>query len=231
MNAPKLSFTAPAWDEADCIEATVREALEALDAAGLEGEVVIADDGSTDATPELLAGLADADPRVRVVTLPENSGYGVAMRAALAAARGEYVATIDSDGQFDPADAPRLLAYLEHEGFDLVNGIRHKDDGALRVLADHGLRGVVRGLFGVRVRDPNCALKVVRRAWIAAQPLEANGYPFPSEVVIRAHRDGLAIGELPVSHRPRAGGRSKLNLLRTARRATLFFLRLRLSLA
>ena len=86
----------------------------------------------------------------------------------------------------------------------------------------------------MRVHDPNCALKLMRARWVQEAvreaALEARGFPTPSEVVIRAQRDGLAIGELPVTHRERAGGQTKLRLARTALDAARFFVALRIRL-
>ncbi|HJL03772.1 MAG TPA: glycosyltransferase family 2 protein [Polyangiaceae bacterium LLY-WYZ-15_(1-7)] len=231
---PEISICAPAYDEEACIEEVVRSWLAMLDGAGIAGEVVVADDGSRDGTRAILARLAAEDARVRVVGEAVNRGYGPALRSAIAAARGAFVATIDSDGQFDPADVPRLLAHQRRGGFDLVNGWRRKRDTPARVAADLGLRALVRALFGVRVHDPNCALKLMRARWVQEAvreaALEARGFPTPSEVVIRAQRDGLAIGELPVTHRERAGGQTKLRLARTALDAARFFVALRIRL-
>jgi glycosyltransferase involved in cell wall biosynthesis len=226
-----LSICAPAFDEEECIEAVVSGLLAMLDREVIDGELVITDDGSRDRTPEILARMSDADPRLRVVSPGTNQGYGRALRAAIAEARGDFVVTIDSDGQFDPADVPRLLARQREGDFDLVTGHRvRKRDTPLRVGADLGLRAMVRALFGVRVRDPNCALKLIRRRWVQEAPLEADGYPTPTEIVVRAHDDGLSIADVGVAHLPRAGGTTKLRLLRTAVDAGRFLLRLRLQL-
>jgi hypothetical protein len=88
----------------------------------------------------------------------------------------------------------------------------------------------VRSLFGVRLRDPNCALKLVRRTWVQAARLEAEGYPTPTELVVRAHHEGLAMAEIGVSHLTRVGGTTKLHLARTAVDVSHFLIRLRLRL-
>jgi len=231
MSAPEISICAPAYDEEECIEEVILSWLAVLDGAGLDGEIVVADDGSEDQTRAIIERLGKADPRVRVVGTADNGGYGRALRRAIGSARGELVVTIDSDGQFDPDDIPRLVAHQREGGFDLVTGFRRrKRDTPLRVAADRGLRVLVRALFGVRVRDPNCALKAMKRSWAQAAHLTAEGYPTPTEMVIRAHHDGLRIGEIGVSHLDRAGGRTKLRLVRTAVDAGQFLIGLRLRL-
>jgi glycosyltransferase involved in cell wall biosynthesis len=226
-----LSICAPAFDEEECIEDVVAGLLAMLDREAIDGEVLITDDGSRDRTPQILKRMSEADPRLRVVSPGRNQGYGRALRAAIGEARGDFVVTIDSDGQFDPNDIPRLLARQREADFDLVTGHRvRKRDTPLRVGADLGLRALVRTLFGVRVRDPNCALKLIRRRWVQGAKLEADGYPTPTEIVVRAHHEGLAIADIGVAHLPRAGGTTKLRLLRTAVDASRFLLGLRLRL-
>ncbi|MBW2465365.1 MAG: glycosyltransferase family 2 protein, partial [Deltaproteobacteria bacterium] len=212
-------------------EKVVGSWLGVLDRSGISGEVVVTDDGSTDRTRSILQKMAAADPRVRLVVAPENGGYGRALRQAIAAARGDFVVTIDSDGQFDPEDIPRLLECQRRGDFDLVTGFRSKKhDTPLRVAADLGLRSFVRQLFGLRLRDPNCALKLMRREWVQGAKLEAEGYPTPTEIMVRAHHEGLQVAEVGVSHLSRAGGASKLGLVRTALDASQFLIRLRLRL-
>lgn len=226
-----LSICAPAYDEAECIESVVREWLAVVDRDGLDAEIVVADDGSTDETGAILERLGVEDPRVRCVCTRKNAGYGHALRRAIGAARGDFIVTIDSDGQFDPSDIPRLVAHLHDGGFDLVTGFRRaKHDTPLRIAADRGLRVFVRALFGLRLRDPNCALKLFSRAWVEGAELTATGYPTPTEIVVRAHHDGLRIGEVGVGHRARAGGATKLRLARTAADAAGFLVGLRLRL-
>jgi glycosyltransferase involved in cell wall biosynthesis len=231
MTGPEISICAPAYNEEACILDVVVGWLAALDRADIDGEVVVTDDGSTDRTLEILKQIAESEARVRVVAAQQNGGYGSALRQAIAVARGEFVVTIDSDGQFDPDDIARLVSCQREGDFDLVTGYRRqKRDTLARVAADRGLRLVVRALFGLRVRDPNCALKLVRRAWVQSARLEARGYPTPTELVISANHDGLRVGEVGVAHLARAGGESKLGLVRTGVDVGQFLIGLRLRL-
>jgi glycosyltransferase involved in cell wall biosynthesis len=227
-----LSIVAPAYDEADCIERSVRSWLEMLDEHSIRGEVVVADDGSRDATPRILERLATEDRRVRFVRLDDNCGYGHALRAAIGAAQGELTVTIDADGQFDARDIPRLLARQREGDLDVVTGRRRrKNDSLLRVVADRGLNRVVRLLFpGLSLRDTNCALKLVRTSRLQSLPLRADGYPTPTEIVVRAHHAGLTMAELDVAHLERGGGSSKLRMLHTAIDSARFLIGLRAEL-
>lgn len=229
----RVSVVAPCFDEAEGIEAVVRDWDALLERQPYESEIVLADDGSSDETPAILARLAATMPRLVVVTLPENQGYGRALSAAIAASRGEVVVTLDSDGQFDLADGLRLVEQLERDDLDCVTGYRRaKADSALRVAADRGLNRLVRGLFGVDLADTNCALKAARGERLRALNIEARGYPTPTEVVLRLAASGARIGEAPVDHHPRTAGQSKLRPFRTAWAMArfLFYLRARLRL-
>jgi glycosyltransferase involved in cell wall biosynthesis len=214
---PWLSIAAPCFNEAEAIAGVVAEWDAILAAVPHPTEIVLCNDGSTDGTADVLAGLMARYPRLRVVSHPKNGGYGRALGAAIAATRGTYVATIDSDGQFDVADAVALASDLDRGGGDGITGFRlGKKDSAFRVLADRGMNLLVRAMFGVRLRDTNCALKVVRGDLLRGLPIEARGYPTPTEICIRLEARGHRLGERGVTHRERAAGFSKLHPWRTA---------------
>ncbi len=226
--SPWLSIAAPCFNEAEGIEAVVAEWHGILDACPQRTEIVLCNDGSTDGTREVLESLAAANPRLRVVHFDTNGGYGRALSAAIDATRGRYVATIDSDGQFDVADAVTLAQRLEHEGLAAITGYRRKkQDSVFRVLADRGLNLIVRSMFGVALRDTNCALKVAQGDVLRGLRIEARGYPTPTEICVRLAALGHALGEAPVAHRERAAGASKLHPFRTAWSMWRFLLYLR----
>jgi dolichol-phosphate mannosyltransferase len=214
---PWLSVAAPCYNEAEGIAAVVAEWDAVLAAAPQTTEIVLCNDGSTDGTAGVLAGITARYPRLKVVSNPTNGGYGRALASAIAATRGTYVATIDSDGQFDVADALALAREIERGGYDGVTGWRRgKKDSAFRVVADRCMNLMVRAMFGVRLRDTNCALKVVRGDVLRGLPIEARGYPTPTEICIRLVARGYRLGECGVRHRERTAGASKLHPVRTA---------------
>lgn len=231
---PRLSVAAPCFNEAEGIAAVVAEWEAVLGAWPHASEIVLCNDGSTDGTGAVLDALGARHPHLRVVHNASNGGYGRALSCAIAATRGDYVATIDSDGQFDLADALRLLEALERDRADAMTGWRMgKQDSPLRVAADRGMNLLVRVLFGTRLRDTNCALKVVRGDLLRGLPIEARGYPTPTEICLRLEARGARLGERGVTHRERAAGLSKLHPLRTAWAFLrfLFYLRTQLKLA
>lgn len=229
---PHLSVAAPCFNEAEGIEAVLREWDAVLAECPFEGEIVICNDGSTDDTGQVLTRLADELPRLRVVNRPENKGYGRALSAAIANTRGRFIATLDSDGQFDLRDGLELLEKLESEGLDAVTGYRvAKNDSLLRVVADRGLNRLVRTLFPCELRDTNCALKVVTGDILRRLPVEAQGYSTPTEICLRLAAAGHRMGEAPVRHLERTAGTSKLQPMKTAWGMFRFLLYLRAQLS
>jgi glycosyltransferase involved in cell wall biosynthesis len=214
---PWLSVAAPCFNEAEGIAGVVAEWDAVLTTVPQATEIVLCNDGSTDGTAGVLAGLTARYPRLKVVSNPTNGGYGRALASAIAATRGTYVATIDSDGQFDLADALELAREIERGGYDGVTGWRlGKKDSALRVFADRCMNLMVRAMFGIPLRDTNCALKVVRGELLRGLPIEARGYPTPTEICVRLVARGYRLSEHGVRHRERTAGASKLHPARTA---------------
>jgi len=194
----------------------------------LKGEIVIGNDGSTDATATILRKLQTELPNLRVVDLPKNRGYGAALSSAVAASRGKYVLTLDSDGQFDAAEFPALMAELERGGYDLVTGYRHKkQDRMTRVLADRAFNLLVRGLFDLSLRDTNCAMKLIEGKAARLLTVDARGFPTPTELLVKAQTLGYRIGEVAITHHERAGGASKLNAFRTSWQIAVFLVYLK----
>jgi glycosyltransferase involved in cell wall biosynthesis len=208
---------APCYNEAEGIEAVVTEWDAVLAGHAEPSEIVLCNDGSSDDTAAVLERLRGRFPRLRVVHNPTNGGYGRALSSAIAATRGDYVVTIDSDGQFDLADAFALLSELERGGYDGVTGWRMgKKDSPFRVVADRCMNLLVRAMFGVQLRDTNCAIKLVKGDVLRGLRIEARGYPTPTEICLRLTARGYRLGERGVTHRERVAGASKLHPWRTA---------------
>ena len=222
-----LSITAPAYNERDNIAnmVTYWESVFARD--GIQGEIVIGEDGSTDGTKEILRELqADYDNLI-VAGYPVNRGYGYALSSAIAQSTGEYVLTIDSDGQFDAGEYTLLLDEMA-KGYDVVTGYRRgKQDVWLRVVADRVLNLIIRVLFRLPLRDTNCALKLLKGDVARRLTIEARGYPTPTELLVRAQTLGHRVGETGITHYERAAGQSKLKALRTSWHMLLFLVYLK----
>ncbi len=206
MTRPALSLVFPAWNEAENLPALLESALSIGAQLGVEFEIVIVDDGSADASREVLDGWCRRDPRVRAVHHPENQWYGAALRAGLKTARGEFVFFSDADLQFELAE---IRSLLDHAGeYEIVAGYRapRRDPWLRRVIA--AVWGaLVRGLFDLPVRDIDCAFKVFHRSVLEAIPIQSVGAFVNTEILVRARAAGFRIQQVPVSHRRRRSGR------------------------
>jgi len=226
-----ISVVAPAYNEEENIEVVIRNWNAVLAESGDAAEIVVCDDGSTDRTPLILEELRKKIEDLRVVRASRNGGYGDALFKAIYASRGEYVVTLDSDGQFDLSDYPRLLEECRRKKYDVVTGYRvTKRDSFLRVAADRVLNLIVRGLFGLPYRDTNCALKIFKGDLIRKVCVEARAYPTPTEIMIRLKEQGACIGEVAIQHYERTGGKSHLKLFHTGWEMLLFLVYLRYKL-
>ena len=224
-------MVAPVYNEADVIESVVRNWFDILDKGALLHEVVLGDGGSNDKTLEILERLGTEHANLKVVHAPQPSGYGNALFSAIYATKGEYVVMLDSDGQFDLADYTPMLEKLQKENLDVVTGYRiRKEDKFVRVFADRILNLIVRIMFWLNQKDTNCALKVFKGDVIRSMRIEARAWPTPTEIMIRLKARGCKVGEVPIHHRHREGGETKLKVFKTGFEFLMFLIYMRLKL-
>jgi glycosyltransferase involved in cell wall biosynthesis len=207
---PRLTFFFPAYNEEENVEETVRRALDEVGPL-VDGsiEVLVVNDGSTDRTAELADALAAADPRVRVHH-QGNRGYGGALRAGFANARGELIGFSDGDLQFDLREFTRLLERLDEPGkrpVGAVIGFRVKRrDPPHRIFIAKTYNAIVSVLFGLRVRDIDCAMKVFRAEVFDGLRLDADSPFLSAELLIKLRARGERLVQVGVTHYPRAAG-------------------------
>ena len=208
---PGLSLVIPAYNEAATVEQAVQEADAALGSLFDEYELLLVDDGSTDDTIPIAAHLQLDHPRLRLLRHPSNRGYGAALRTGFAAARFDLVAFTDADCQFDLRDLGPMADRAAE--VPVVVGYRaDRQDPWRRRFLSWGYNRLVRTLLGTGVRDCDCALKVFRRDVLADLLPASRGFFVNTEMLTRARRLGYAVEEVPVAHRLRAGGASKVSL-------------------
>ncbi|MGQ0550260.1 MAG: glycosyltransferase family 2 protein [Armatimonadota bacterium] len=223
--AGDISAVLPAYNEEAALAQTVAALRSVLERTGRSFEIIIVNDGSTDGTGTLADTLARNDSMVRPVHHPRNLGYGAALRSGFAAARCEWIFLMDADGQFDPGELPGFLEAARDA--DFVVGYRPtRADPGHRVLFAKVWAALMSLALGVRVRDVDCAFKVMRRSYIAAMTLEAGGAFLSAELLAKARRSGARIVERPVRHLPRRAGRQTGSSLRVLVRAFYEFSRL-----
>ena len=213
----------PCLNEEDAVGTVVDQAFEGIRRSGRPGEVIVVDNGSTDASASVAAAHG-----ARVVREPRR-GYGSAYVAGITAARGEYVVMGDADETYPLQDLGPFVDRLV-DGDDLVIGSRfegqiHKDAMPFlnRYVGNPILNGMLNLLFGVKVSDAHCGMRAVRRNAIPALDLHATGMEFASEMIFKAYRRGLAVSEIPIEYFPRSG-ESKLNRFGDAWRHVRFML-------
>lgn len=216
---PELSIVMPCLNEAETIGACVQNAKVALRDDGISGEIIVADNGSTDGSQEIARRMG-----ARVVSAAEK-GYGSALIAGIAAARGEYVLMGDADDSYDFGEARRFLRKLK-EGYDLVQGCRLESGGGTvlpgampflhRWLGNPLFSYLARIWFGVAIQDIHCGLRAFRAQLVREIDLRCTGMEFASEMIIKATLWGARIAEIPITLHP-DGRVSRSRHLRTFR--------------
>jgi len=208
MHQIALSIVIPFYNEEESVREVSEEVWHVLSAVpGLTWELVMVDDGSTDQTPRIMADLAREYKLFRCLHLAPNSGQSAALEAGFAAARGEYVATLDGDGQNDPRDILLLLGELEARGVDMMCGIRQKRaDSPLRRVSSVIANRVRSVILEDRITDVGCSVRVFKRDCMRRIRFFRNAHRFFPALFIMA---GFAVAEMPVNHRPRLKGASK----------------------
>lgn len=209
-----LSLVIPVYNEQDNVPILYDAIGKAMNPVEKSWEVIFVNDGSSDASLDVLMTLAKKDPEyVRVVDFRRNFGQTAAISAGIDHAQGEIIVLLDADLQNDPADIPRLLAKLD-EGYDLVSGWRknRKDNALTRNLPSHAANWLISAVTGVRLHDYGCTLKAYRRDALEGFKLYGEMHRF---IPVFAHSVGARIAEIEVNHHPRRFGKAKYGLERT----------------
>ena len=204
----RLSFFFPAYNEAGNVTPMVESALAVLPRFAPELEVIVVDDGSRDGTEEEGGRLAAAYPQVRYIRHETNLGYGEALRTGIRAATGDVVFWTDGDRQFDLNDLDLLWPHLDTA--DIVAGYRvERADAPHRLFIARTYNTLLRVMFGLRIRDVDCAFKLVKRRTLELVEPVSGGAFFSAELLLRARHLGFTVVEVGVSHYPRRIGASK----------------------
>jgi len=205
-----LSIVIPVRNEAGNIAPLVAEIVAALDTAGIDYEIVYVDDGSTDATTAEIARLQAANKRLRMVGHATSCGQSAAVRTGVKAASAPWIATLDGDGQNDPADIPSLWQIAKAAPASpplLIAGHRaRRQDSWSKRRASKIANAIRRAMLHDDTPDTGCGLKLFPRALFLDLPYFDHMHRFLPALVLR---EGGIVRSLPVNHRPRERGASK----------------------
>lgn len=213
-----LSLVLPAHNEQDNIRLVVEQALSVLPQYVDTFEIIPVNDGSTDATGAILEEMAAEDDRVQPVSYAVNKGYGGAVNSGFVASRYDYVMFMDADRQFDINDISMLAPFVGR--FDIVAGFRmERSDPLHRRINAEVFNIAVRILFGVHLRDLDCAFKIFRGDQLRSLNLISNGALINCEMQAKLRRQGATLVQVGVHHYPRVAGSSTGGNLKVILRA------------
>jgi glycosyltransferase involved in cell wall biosynthesis len=204
-----LSVFFPAYNDSGTIASMVIRASQAASNLTSDYEIIVVNDGSTDATPEILEELARTYSHLRVVHHPKNRGYGGALQTGFRTATKELIFYTDGDAQYDPAELALLWPQLGSDA-DMVNGYKiSRADPLHRIFLGRLYHHFVKALFGLEVRDVDCDFRLMRRAIFERIDLEKTSGVICLEMMKKIQDAGFRIVEVPVHHYHRAFGKSQ----------------------
>lgn len=208
----RISFVIPALNEQDSLQQLTQEIQAHCPTE--DHEIIYIDDGSTDASFEIMSSLAGKDERIKVVRFRRNFGKAAALQKGFSIATGEVVFTMDADLQDDPSEISAFLAKLD-EGYDLVSGWKQKrKDPWHKRWPSKLYNWVTARTFGLKLRDYNCGFKAYRKSLVKELTLYGEMHRY---IPVLAHALGYKVGQIPVHHRARQFGKSKYGIERYLR--------------
>ncbi|HEY5382971.1 MAG TPA: glycosyltransferase family 2 protein [Candidatus Paceibacterota bacterium] len=208
-----FSIVVPAHNESENLLILLPRLNSALNTMHKEYEVLLVDNASTDNTTQVVAEFQKNMPQLRLVPEPAL-GYGRAVLAGLRASRGSYIGIIRADNQEKAEDLVRMFAATEEGHYNFYKAIRmhRKNDGVRRVIISFFFNTMFRLLFAMRSRDLNATPKVMTRVFYEQAHLESKDWFIDAEMVIKAEKMGMKIGEMKIEYLPRLKGKSMVRL-------------------
>ena len=213
-----ISIFFPCHNEQENVGRTVEKALEVMEKLNADFEIIIVDDGSSDRTGQIADEIAERDDRIKVVHHKHNLGYGAALQSGFKTATKELVFYTDGDGQFDMNEMPPLLSLMEQ--YDIVSCYRlNRRDSTIRKINGWCWTRLVCLMFGLKIRDIDCAFKLYKREIFDKIELSSTGALIDAEILARAVRKDYRIIQKGVHHYPRTAGEQSGASIRVVLRA------------
>ncbi len=198
----------PCFNDARTITGLVKKAASAAERNAPDFEVLVVDDGSSDGSREILRALAREHAYLRVIFHEKNLGYGAALRSGFRHASKEFIFYTDGDGQYDPLELEKLIPLMTGK-VDLVNGYKlTREDSLIRIVLGNIYATIVRNVFSLTIKDPDCDFRLFRRAALPAE-LKCSSGAVCVELVKMIQSGGGDTAQCPVSHFGREFGRSQ----------------------
>jgi len=206
MRTLTLSVILPAHNEAENIQNTVENCISYLEYTVSDYEVVVVNDGSQDATKDIVLEMSAKNSKIVLVNHEVNKGYGAALRSGFEEAGREYIFFMDSDGQFNIQDLDRLLPLVGPE-YVVIGYREDRADSFIRSLNAWLYGMYIYLMFGLNVKDMDCAFKIFpHKAYQDLKPIKSGGALFTAEFLIKLKKAGYILKEVPVRHFPRQFG-------------------------
>ena len=200
-----ISVFFPCYNEQDNVARTTEQAVGVLEKLGADFEVLIVNDGSSDATGQIADEIAGQNSRVKAIHHQTNLGYGAALQSGFRAASKKFVFYTDGDGQFDIKEMPALLPLMEE--YDIVSCYRlNRQDNVIRKINGWCWTKLGCLLFGMKIRDIDCAFKLFKREIFDKIKMSSAGALIDTEILARAIRKGYTVTQKGVHHYPRTAG-------------------------
>ncbi len=221
----EISIVLPAHNEEDNLPRSVSATVQCMESLGWDYEIIIVNDGSSDSTQSIIEKFQSNNFLIKSAHHPVNRGYGAALRSGFAIAQKRWIFFMDSDLQFNIQEISKLAPYIEED--DLVIGYRkNRQDHIIRKINAAIFGFAVNALFGLWLRDIDCAFKLIKKEVIDRAHLESNGALINTELLVRAKKMNYRIKQIPVTHYPRlvgsSSGASIKVILRAVREILLF---------
>jgi len=212
MARPSLSLFFPAWNEEDYVERAVTRATQVLSRLSDDWELIIVNDASTDRTKEIAQELARKNPRIKVVSHETNLKLGGAMKTGFTHSTKDIVVYSDMDLPFDLNELERALHLMEYLEADMICAFRfdRTSEGPKRIVYSFVYNTLIRGLFGVQIKDINFSFKVMHRRVLESIELKSEGSFIDAELVVKAIKKGFKVFQIGVDYFPRTRGISTL---------------------
>lgn len=209
-----LSLFFPCYNEELNVGGMIEQAVQVGESYGVDYEVVVVDDGSRDQSAQIIQKWSQKNPRVRLIQHPKNLGYGAALRTGLKSVTKDLVFLTDGDSQFRLSDIDKL--FFKIDSCDVVVGYRlQRQDKAHRRLNGFLWTQLNKALFGLTIRDVDCAFKLFRRKTLEGLELKSNHLLIHSEILARIKKKGYKIEEVGVTHYPRVAGKATATALKS----------------